>query len=69
MVSSGAVMPGINVTKLKQLDVSVPSLDLQGAFTERLTDIAGYFEISRRQQAGLDALFASLQSRAFAGAL
>ncbi|MEG0271330.1 MAG: hypothetical protein RR821_13880, partial [Clostridia bacterium] len=32
MVSSGAVMAGINVTKLKQIEVYVPAYDLQTQF-------------------------------------
>ena len=33
-VSSGAVIAGINVTKLKQIDVHIPPLDLQNKFAD-----------------------------------
>ena len=32
MISSGAIMAGINVTKLKQIEVHVPGLKLQNRF-------------------------------------
>jgi type I restriction enzyme S subunit len=36
LISAGAVMPGVNVTKLKALEVLVPPLKLQQAFCLRL---------------------------------
>ncbi len=33
MVSSGAIMAGVNVTKLKQIEVYIPSFDLQQQFS------------------------------------
>ena len=67
LVSSGAIMPGVNVTKLKQLVVSVPPLSLQERFVEH---VAGASALRRTQFAHLDQLdrlFASLQDRAFKG--
>jgi type I restriction enzyme S subunit len=34
LVSSGAIMAGINVTKLKQINVHIPPMDLQNKFAE-----------------------------------
>jgi type I restriction enzyme S subunit len=34
LVSSGAIMAGINVTKLKQIYVHIPSMDLQNKFAD-----------------------------------
>lgn len=39
LVSSGAIMPGINVTKLKSIKVLVPPLPLQQAFAEKISSI------------------------------
>ena len=34
LVSSGAIMAGVNVTKLKQIYVHVPPMDLQNQFAD-----------------------------------
>ena len=39
LVSSGALMPGINVTKLKNIKVQVPPLALQQSFAEKIQSI------------------------------
>ncbi|WP_141099766.1 restriction endonuclease subunit S [Fibrobacter sp. UWH3] len=39
LVSSGAIMPGINVTKLKSIRVQVPPLPLQQAFADKIASI------------------------------
>ncbi|WP_406538935.1 restriction endonuclease subunit S [Fibrobacter sp.] len=39
LVSSGAIMPGINVTKLKNIKVQVPPLALQQSFAEKIQSI------------------------------
>jgi len=68
-MSSGAIMPGINVGKLKGLQVIDPPLDIQLAFERRIKSL----ETLRVQSVDcldrLDNLFASLQSRAFSGQL
>ncbi|MCQ2125287.1 MAG: restriction endonuclease subunit S [Fibrobacter sp.] len=39
LVSSGAIMPGINVTKLKSIRVQVPPLSLQQSFADKIASI------------------------------
>lgn len=39
LVSSGAIMAGINVTKLKQIYVYLPPIDLQGKFVEFVAQV------------------------------
>ena len=39
LVSSGAIMPGINVTKLKNIKVQVPPLALQQSFADKIQSI------------------------------
>ena len=39
LVSSGAIMPGINVTKLKNIKVLVPPLTLQQSFADKIQSI------------------------------
>ena len=68
-VSGGAVMPGINVTKLKRLVVDVPPMDLQREFVERTTSIAEQRVLSTGHSASLRGLFSTLQAHAFSGAL
>ncbi|WP_168162341.1 restriction endonuclease subunit S [Acidovorax sp. KKS102] len=69
LISGGAVMPGINVSRLKELLVFLPPLPLQQTFATRIASIEALKDTHRRALAALDALFASLQQRAFAGAL
>lgn len=69
MMSPGAVMPGINVTKLKQLEVETPPLALQREFAARIGAISRLRTGTERALAAEDELFASLQSRAFRGEL
>jgi type I restriction enzyme, S subunit len=69
LISGGAVMPGINVSRLKSLLVLLPPLALQQTFATRIQAIEALKATHRAALAQLDALFASLQQRAFAGAL
>jgi type I restriction enzyme, S subunit len=69
LISGGAVMPGINVTKLKSIEVLVPPTEQQQMFVERS---AAVDVIRRREEQALNvtnSLFASLQHRAFRGEL
>jgi type I restriction enzyme S subunit len=69
MMSPGAIMPGINVTKLKQLAVDTPPLSLQREFADHLKVVDRQRD---RAEISLDAseeLFTSLQARAFRGGL
>lgn len=68
-MSPGAVMPGINVTKLKQLSVDAPPITLQRDFAKRVDVVGRQLAVVRRALAADDELFASLQSRAFKGEL
>ncbi|WP_118183980.1 restriction endonuclease subunit S [Paraburkholderia phosphatilytica] len=67
MVSSGAVMPGINVTKLKGLEIQVPELELQKRFQERVTQLGSVIELHNEARKEADNLFSSLQAKAFWG--
>lgn len=69
MMSPGAVMPGINVTKLKQLAVDTPPIALQREFATRVGVIDRQSAVVRRAISADCALYASLQSRAFRGEL
>jgi type I restriction enzyme S subunit len=69
LISGGAVMPGINVTKLKELEVVIPPLPLQQKFARRISAVEKLMAAQRASLAELDALFASLQHRAFRGEL
>lgn len=57
----------INMTQLKALPVSVPSLDKQYAYVARAEQVRAQQATVRRACAVDDELFASLQSRAFRG--
>ena len=59
----------INMTQLRSFPLLVPPLPLQQTFATRIAAIEALKATHRRALAALDALFASLQQRAFAGAL
>jgi type I restriction enzyme S subunit len=59
----------INMTQLKGFPVLVPPLPLQQTFATRIAAIEALKATHRSALAQLDALFASLQQRAFAGEL
>ena len=67
--SLGATMPNLNRGIVAGLRVSLPPLPLQQTFATRIASIEALKATHRRALAALDALFASLQQRAFAGAL
>jgi type I restriction enzyme S subunit len=69
LISGGAIMPGINVTKLKSLEVLVPPLSLQKEFAHRVEAVEKLKTAHYSSLSELDALFASLQHRAFQGEL
>ena len=69
LLSGGAVMPGINVTRLKKLEVLVPPIALQREFEARLGKVGEIASSVKDGLSGLDELFASIQSRAFKGEL
>ena len=67
--SLGATMPNLNKGIVAGLRVSLPPLPLQQTFATRIASIEALKTTHRRALAALDALFASLQQRAFAGQL
>ena len=68
-ISHGAVMAGINVTKLKSIEVLVPPMPLQHKFARLVERHARTYD--RQVQAGQEAegFFNSLVQRAFRGQL
>ncbi|MFJ4267397.1 restriction endonuclease subunit S [Paenarthrobacter nicotinovorans] len=65
----GATFKEITLERLRRLPVSVPPLELQQTFANRIAAVERLKETHRKHLAELDALFASLQSRAFKGEL
>src|SRR6202021_1186217 len=63
----GAVMAGLNMGLIKETKLPLPPLDLQQTFAARVTEIDKLKAQHRAHLAKLDALFASLQHRAFRG--
>ena len=59
----------INLAILRGLSIPLPPLPLQQTFATRIAAIEALKATHRRALAALDALFASLQQRAFTGAL
>ena len=61
--------PTLNIKQICETRVIQPPLDLQQTFATRIASIEALKTTHRRALAALDALFASLQQRAFAGQL
>ena len=68
-VAKGIAQKTVNLADLKELSVFAPPLPLQQTFATRIASIEALKATHRRALAALDALFASLQQRAFAGQL
>lgn len=68
-ISGGAIMPGINVTKLKSLKVVVPPAQLQREFVRRQSIVENLRTSHCASMAALNSLYSSLQHRAFRGEL
>lgn len=68
-LSSATTLPILNKSNFSKVTVVVPPLPLQQTFTTRIASIEALKATHRRALAALDALFASLQQRAFAGQL
>lgn len=64
-----SVQYNINTKEISALEVPLPPLPLQQTFATRIASIEALKATHRRALAALDMLFASLQQRAFAGAL
>jgi len=65
----GAIMAGLNMGLIQAMPIPLPPLPLQQTFTTRIQAIESLKATHRAALAQLDALFASLQQRAFAGEL
>ena len=68
-IASGSSVPQLNKQDLEPLLMLVPPLPLQQTFATRIQAIEALKATHRTALAQLDALFASLQQRAFAGEL
>jgi len=62
-------MAGMNMGIIKELLVSLPPIEIQQDLADRLAGIDGVHRWALAHEGQLDALFASLQHRAFTGAL
>jgi type I restriction enzyme, S subunit len=65
----GATFREITLTRLRELPVAVPPITLQREFARRVTAVEALKTAQRASLAELDALFATLQYRAFRGEL
>ena len=65
----GAAQPTINLTELRQFEIPLPTLIMQREFAKRVSVVDKLKATHRAALAELDALFASLQHRAFRGEL
>ena len=68
-IGRGAAVPQLTAAQLAELKVLLPPLPLQQTFATRIQAIESLKATHRAALAELDALFASLQQRAFAGKL
>jgi len=68
-LAKGAIMDGLNMGIIKNMPIPLPPLPLQQAFARRVEAIETLKAAHRASLAKLDALFASLQHRAFRGEL
>ena len=69
MCKSIVGMANINAKEIQAMRIALPPLPLQQTFATRIASIEALKATHRRALAALDALFASLQQRAFAGQL
>ena len=65
----GVAQPTINLKELREFVVPLPALELQREFARRVGAAEKLKMVQRAALAELDALFASLQYRAFRGEL
>ena len=69
LISGGAIMQGINVGKLKKIKILLPPLALQVTYAERITVLGIQASSMKKCLHSAEALFTSLQHRAFNGDL
>jgi type I restriction enzyme S subunit len=65
----GQTKPGLNFEQIKRFQVPVPPIELQREFAHRIGAVEKLKTAQRASLAEMDALFASLQHRAFRGEL
>lgn len=65
LISNGAIMAGINVTKLKLVEVFVPPLSLQTHFANVIEKIERQKAVARQQMAASEGLFGRLLQESF----
>jgi type I restriction enzyme S subunit len=68
-ITSGSSVPQLNKRDLGPLRIPMPPVTLQRRFVQRVTAVENLKEMQRASLAELDALFSSLQHRAFRGEL
>lgn len=69
LISGGAIMAGINVSRLKALHAIAPPKEMQLEYSRRIKDVEEKRKIIVASQKTQQSLFASLQHRAFRGEL
>ena len=69
MKAKGAIMEGLNMGIIKSMPIPMPPLAVQEVFTRRVAAVEKLKSAHLASLAQLDALFASLQHRAFRGEL
>lgn len=69
VISSGAIMAGINVQKLKAIKVIVPPTELQNKFAEAVRKVEALKNQQQKSLEELETTFNSLMQRAFKGEL
>lgn len=67
--TKGSIMSGLNMGIIKGLSIKLPSISEQESFAARLRNVDSQIGNCKTHSVELEALFASLQSRAFAGEL
>jgi type I restriction enzyme, S subunit len=67
--AKGAIMSGLNMGLIKRMPVPLPPIPLQRQFARQVTAVEALKTAQRASLAELDALFATLQHRAFRGEL
>jgi type I restriction enzyme S subunit len=68
-LSRGGNQPNLNLGLLTSFCLPIPPVDLQRSFAQHVQSIRASFDAQQRASTSLDALFASLQHRAFRGEL
>jgi type I restriction enzyme S subunit len=65
----GRTKPGLNFEQIRAFSIPVPARQLQEQFVKRCREVDKLVDLQRTQQSKLDALFCTLQHRAFGGEL